>query len=553
MLVTTSHRSRVFIGALLIAGLFLLLRLPGLHLPYHQDEWKNVASAETMEGAGRFFAHPPFMQMIFVAWHNIFGIEGFRLLPLLFSAGAGVLLYLVVAGRAGRHAALWAVGLFALCAYNIHGSLSPDVDGAILPFFFLLALYAHDKRWRTLFVSALLAGLLIKLSFILVIGVFILEYIWQSRASLTWKKSAQGVAIIAGFGAVYIALLYFIQAIYPAFSIDFMLGHAQDSAGGLGRNWTQVIVQGAKALFFLSPILIAPILFVSREVLKKSRPFFLYSITGLIFYFVLFDFSRAALDKYLLFLIVPLAAITGMIFAEIFDGKKISSYKPVVIAGVILGLILVGLNFLPHSIVPLYPKTEWFSKVLHGEWNILNPFIGGNGPMGFYVSFLFIALAYIASVILGFVGLIKKGWRTHILVILFIIGVAYNLVFAEEFLFGKINGHAPEALNAAISYIAENDMIAQVLTYSDTGAGPLTLMGKYAGRIYATPDAEENYRQKFKEFRGHYMVIDIPHLAESGFYGRFFAACDVLFETRSGRTSGKVYDCAKAKEIIDTI
>ena len=244
-------------------------------------------------------------------------------------------------------------------------------------------------------------GFLIKLNFILVIGVIGIEYIWSNWRYVNYKKSIQGMGIAVGFGAVYVVSLYLIQALYPAFSIASMLSHANESSGGQGRNWVQIIVQGAKALYFISPLLvITPLLVMSRDIFNKARPFFLYLLAGFLFYFVAFDFSRAALDKYLLFMIVPFCVITGMGLAELFKHSPHRKYISPLCLGAVAALILIGLNFLPHSVIALYPKTEWFSKVFQGEWNILNPFIGGNGPMGFYVSFLFIAFSFIVSVIL---------------------------------------------------------------------------------------------------------------------------------------------------------
>ncbi|HEY9480942.1 MAG TPA: hypothetical protein VIR98_01765, partial [Candidatus Paceibacterota bacterium] len=64
--------------SVVIAGVILLaLRLPGIHLPYHQDEWKNVVNAENMVTAGGFFAHPPLMQVWFVAGQNVVGADYF--------------------------------------------------------------------------------------------------------------------------------------------------------------------------------------------------------------------------------------------------------------------------------------------------------------------------------------------------------------------------------------------------------------------------------------------------------------------------------------------
>ncbi len=542
---------------------FFALRLPGVHLPYHQDEWKNVSASATVQSAGQFFAHPPFMQMFFVADYKIFGPDYFRLLPLLFSCAAGILLYYVVKRRAGERAAWWAAGLFVVCFYNIIGSLQTDVDGSILPFFFLLAVWVYDRhaaeavpqarrRWLAALVLVLLAGLLIKLSFILVVGALIIDHLWIYRRDAVVKRITLAAGGSLGFGVIYIAALYLIQALYPAFDIHFMIGHANQFAGAGGRNWTQIFVQGVKALYYLSPLLVVPLIFVSKEIIRKTRVFGLYLVLGFVFYFILFDFSQAALDKYLAFAIVPLVVIAGVILREVFVGSETIPKKSIA-GGVIISAILVALNFVHQIVAALYPKSEWFGRVLHGHWNVLTPLTGGSGPLGFYVSFLFIAVSFIVATALAITGIFKKTWRTPITISILCIGLAYNAVFAEELLFGHINGDAPQVLSETISYIAAHPEIKQVLTYNDTGSGPLSALGVYAGRIYAVPAYEDTYRQKFKEFTGQYMVIDIPHIYEGGFYGKFFAGCTTLFEAVSGKITGRVYECSAVRSKIDSL
>ena len=546
---------------IVIGAIFLALRLPGISLPFHQDEWKNVSASATAEGAGHFFAHPPLMQMIFVADYKLFGQGGFRALPLLFSIGAGVLLYAVVSRRAGKRAAAWATGLFALCFYNVFGSLQADVDGAILPFFFLLAVYFYDKwamgsgkKWFGLFALALLAGFLIKLSFIIVIGAFIVDHLWTHRRERLGRHTAIAAAWTAGFGLAYVAILYLIQAAYPAFSISFMLGHADQYAGTAGRNWMQILVQVAKAVYYLSPLLLVPMLFMSREALRRMRVFAAYLALGLAFYLVIFDFSQGALDKYLMFAIVPLSALAGTILSAAFrmpgqkEGEDAARNFPAgaIVAGLLLAVALVSLNFLPQSVAALYPKTEWFSRVLHGQWNVLTPLTGGSGPVGFYVSFLFIAASYISSIAIGVAALVKKQWKVGALVMIIISGISYNLIFAEELMFGRLNGSSAYVMSRSVAFIAKDADISKVLTYNDIGNMELSAIGKYSGRFYAAPGFEEGHKERFAGNR-YYMVIDIPHLYESGFYGSYFSQCSPIFGAFSGHITGKVYDCQNAK------
>lgn len=556
-----SNRSKqvLIIAALVVA--FFALRLPGIHIPYYQDEWKNVSAASTVAGAGSFFAHPPFMQMLFVLAYDIFGTNDFRSFPLVFALATAILIYFVVRDRYGKMAAIWSVALFCVSYYSILGSLMPDMDGSVLPFLFLLSVFAYDKmnaslgidrwRWFILLVLALLAGFLVKLAFILVVATIVIHYLLRQNKQTFWKSFLIAAGYSAAFGIVYVGLLYLIQAIYPAFSISFMLGHANQFADAGGRVWTQIFVQGLKSLYYLSPIMLVPIIFIDRETFKKTRLMWIYLAVSFLFYYVIFDFSKAVLDKYTMFAIVPIAVITGLILSKILE-KRTPAFKWAILAGVAISVLLVALNFVPQAVVGLYPKTAWFSRVLHGHWNVLTPLNGGSGPMGFYVSFLFIAASYIVSIGVAAVGFFRKQWRAPAAIILVVIGIAYNLVFAEEYFFGGINGSATIVLNDAVSFIAKTDSIKQVLTYNDIGAGPLSLMGKYAGRIYATPESESSYRAKFIAFDGDYLVVDMPILYD-GFYSRFFAQCKVLYESDSKDVSGIVYQCPHDAKTVNSL
>ena len=130
---------------------------------------------------------------------------------------------------------------------------------------------------------------------------------------------------------------------------------------------------------------------------------------------------------------------------------------------------------------------------------------------------------------------------------LIIIGLSYNLVFAEEFLFGKINGSAPKALREAVSFIGNSPQIKNVLTYNDTGNYELSKIHKYAGRIYATPQSEDGYRKRFAEHiansGGYFLVVDIPRLSPKSFYGEFFAKCKIEFQSSDRKIEAKVYSC----------
>ena len=66
------------------------------------------------------------------------------------------------------------------------------------------------------------------------------------------------------------------------------------------------------------------------------------------------------------------------------------------------------------------------------KWNFVYPFSGGSGPLGFYVSFLFIAGSFIAATFFAGLGWWQKKRRAGCLAIILMIGLSYNMVLAEE-------------------------------------------------------------------------------------------------------------------------
>ncbi|HEY9481173.1 MAG TPA: hypothetical protein VIR98_03010, partial [Candidatus Paceibacterota bacterium] len=351
---------------------------------------------------------------------------------------------------------------------------------------------------------------------------------------------AAGFAIFSVFGLAAFAWLN------PYFDIHFMLSHAAGSVGD-SRNWGQVMFQLLKAVFYLSPLLFASLVFVRREDWIRLRPFALYLGFGFLFYIVLFDFSQAALDKYLMFAIVPLCALAGTALANVFKEQALFRPGKVVSLCALCVAALVSVEFLHQTAVPLYPKTEWFGRVMHLQWNVLTPFNGGNGPIGLYVSFLFIALSFVMSFGAAALGYFRKEWRPVAAALLITVGLVYNGVFAEELFFGKIHGSVAAATWAATEFIGASPDIRQVMTFNDTGAYELSKLGKYAGRFYAAPQFEDGHRVKFSEFSatgGSYLVVEFPLLYD-GFYKEYFSKCARIFESVQKDVTAHVYSCAK--------
>ena len=131
------------------------------------------------------------------------------------------------------------------------------------------------------------------------------------------------------------------------------------------------------------------------------------------------------------------------------------------------------------------------------------------------------------------------------MVFILVVGFSYNLVFAEEFAFGLINGNLSKVLHQSIAFSGSWKEIKSVITYNDIGAYELSKIGKYAGRFYATPQFVEGHRKLFAEHNkisGYYLITEMPLLFD-GFYKDFFSKCETVFKTQDGKIEAKVYNC----------
>ncbi len=545
-----TSKKRFHIELVALAIFFLLIRLPGLTLPYHQDEWKTAHAVETRSTA---IAHPPLTQLSYSVAEKAVGVDNLRILPLIFSSLSLFLLAYIVRHYVGNKAALFAVFLYSISFYSVLASHMIDTDGALLPFFFLLSLVCYERwrqaegerRWYWLigFGASLLAGCMVKLSFVIVLGAFLCEYVLTVRSQFRRQELLKIIFVTISFAVSFLLILFVAPLLFPAFSLGAMLAHALSYIHLSGRNTTQVIVQAIKALEYLSPLLLIPLLLGTRAQFRVLRIFLIYLILGALFYFVLFDFSRGALDKYLMFSIIPLAAISGSILASLTPLSR--NIKSTLLAGTLFSLAVFALNFFHQTVLPLYPKQEWFARVFHGDWDMLIPFTGGSGPIGFYVSFLFIAVVFLLSLFLALTARLRIFSVSSVVIILLILGVAYNAVFIEEYQWGNINGSPARVLRQTLLVVQSRSDISSVITYNDTGAHELSRMGKYANRFYAVPEYESVHKTRFSEFDGHFLIVDIPRIYGGSYYESFFRSCTVVFRTQSGHIMGTVYDCPK--------
>lgn len=552
---------KALISSLAVILVLVIVRFFGVDLPYHQDEYKAAMAVVSDTQAGGI-KHPPLNEATYILGDAIFGNDDLRFVPLFFFIASLPLLYILVRREFGERAAWWSLMLFSSSFYSVLASLMVDVDGAVMPLAAILLFLSYfewrrssDPRrrmwWGIGFSVVAVVGLLLKFTFGLAIAAVAADFLISRWRALSLKEIGRYLALFAGILAFVALLVWAIRYIVPSFDIVYIFEDwGKRFFSGNPRQWLQVLIQTAKAAMYLSPVLVLAPLFGNRGSLIKTRLFWIFMAGGLVFYLALFDFSQATIDRYLQFLILPLSAIGGLALSQLPWKEFLSTRgaKLVLLGSVLAAAALFLINFLPHDVFGLHPKTEWLSRVAGFRWDFLFPFTGGSGPLGFYVSFLFIALSFIVSAIISALALLKKPWKTGLAIVFLAIAVAYNGVMAEEFIFGKLNGSS-RVLYPALGYIEGNGSISSVVTYNDIGTYELSAMGKHKQRLYIAPQFEEGNRETLNLFKGHYLIVDIPRINPESFQGKYFESCDILFERSSGKISSRVYDCGGAPDV----
>ncbi len=542
-----------------IALIFIFIRLPGTSSPLHQDEYKWPEIANPSIVSETEVPHPPLSQFIYRVGGEIVGFNtNFRFVPLFFGTVNLVLLYYLLKILFGKKEAFIGICIWTFSYFSVLASLMVDTDGEIMPFFFLVALISYFKLlnteggrkyiWLGVLLLSCILGFFIKVSFLLAIVAIVCDYLWNKKHLLTKKQLlvyvSYGTVSILGLGG----LLYLAQYIFPFFDLGKAVIYWEHFAT-LDRGWFQTGIQMVKALFFVSPFLVLVPFLGSRNSLNKVRVFVFFVLFSLVFYVVLFDFSIGALDRYMQLLILPLTVITTSVISKIFHGDD-RRFLEFFYLGLIVSVVLVLLQSTNHFVPPLHPKADWINRVLSFRWNFVYPFSGGSGPLGFYVSFLFMGLSWIITFVAVLFAKVKTDYKKLVIVFLIPLGFVYNAVFTEEYLFGYWNGSAPKLLNGAVEYIKNNREIEMVTVYNDNGGNEIKEIGKYRKRLYVDPKFDINEKVKtLNTYKEHYFVLDIPKIDPTSVYQKYFDSCKVVYSEKDKKMSATVYDCRNIKDI----
>ena len=532
--------------------LFLATRLGGAGLPLHQDEykWPIVVNPANI---GSTIPHPPLGQFIYRTAGSMIGFNThFRFVPVFFGLLNLLLLYYLMRFLFGRKEALIASFIWIFSYFSVLASLMVDTDGEIMPFFFLLALIGYFKikkttgkekyKWLILLGLACILGFLVKVSFLLAIFAIIADFIWSKKNDISKKDILRYIVRLGFFLGLLTVLLVFSVKFFPFFKLEESISYwGRFLIDFSSRSWFQTVIQCIKALLYSSPFLVLVPLLDLKGIFYKAKLFIFFLLFSIVFYVILFDFSAGALDRYLQLLVLPLTVLTTLVIAQIVRTKDRRT-KEFFLFGLIIGLILILLQSLPHYVPSLHPKSEWITRIASLKWNFVYPFSGGSGPLGFYVSFLVIGFSWIISLVAVVFAMIKPQYKKLVLIFLLPLGLVYNGLFVEEYLVGHWNGHAQFLLYPAVEYIKNNPDIDKIITFNDNGGHEIRGIGKYGRRLYIDPKfpGQIDYMNQNKAY---YFVLDVPRIDQRSVYRKYFDTCKVLYTEVDKKMSATVYDC----------
>lgn len=558
----------IFWGLLiLIFAVFLAFRLPLANFIYHQDEYKLAEVTNPFFGLQGQSVQPPLSELALHYFGAAFGYQNLRWLILFFSVLCFFLVFKIAEEHYGKKSAFFAAALFAILPYSIIASIQIDIDGAILPFWILLAVWSFTKIdffrlkqekksifWLMIFSISLIGGLLSKLSFVLILPALAIYFLNHYREKINRRTLYLFAGLVVSIVIVLVAILFLISLFYHSLSPMRFISHAESFSlfNFGGRDYFQVLYLTAKAILLLSPFFLLFLCWRKKD-FSRYQIWLWYAIFALIFYLVLFDFSRRTIDRYLMFLILPLVFVGGDIISRWLDSSWLKSYWAKIIGLVsFLSLAEIGFSILKRSpkVLPLIPKDAYLAQLKHLDFSFLLPFSSGSGPIGFYMSAKFIFIFWLICLVALVTSYIWKKQRNLLIMIflaaIFVYALALNLELASGWFFGSPN----KITKNLVERVLQDKNIPKVITYNDTGTYELSLAGKYQGRFYVHPEFYKTNQQKFKDYKGDFLVIDFPKINEDSVYWQYFKTCTQDYKTTDGLIDGYIFDCQKGDRAL---
>jgi hypothetical protein len=142
--------------------------------------------------------------------------------------------------------------------------------------------------------------------------------------------------------------------------------------------------------------------------------------------------------------------------------------------------------------------------------------------------------------------IIFKKQKELFLAVFIIVGLGYNILFSNEYLFGSLYGSVDKVAKETIEYVNLSDSVEHVITYNDIGAYYLRLSGKYYSRFYTAP--KRDYTPKIESYRGQYLIVDFPSIDKGGRYWPLIERCPLLKKFQDKKVESYIFDCSNLKK-----
>ncbi|TAL58516.1 MAG: glycosyltransferase family 39 protein [Nanoarchaeota archaeon] len=529
---------------------FVIVRLPSFWLGLAEDE--QVWTLSSMVPNGFQYAvieHPPLTTFLY----SLVGFSGnwrlLHIIPLIFSVGIFIFAVLLARKYYGKTAAIWTAAIMTVSTWAILAAAQVDMDGSVVPFWGIASLYfflegLEKKSVKNYVLSGIFLGIgfWAKTSLILFLGSFFLYTLWL----IFIEKKAYRQFISSGL--VYLISLG-IYALFPLYSFithDPLYAITQQHASEyfnnfFSQNLLSVFSIMVQAIVLMSPLLLFLFLYSLIKPGKKDVIFFIVPIVYVFFYLFIATPSFRPFERYWM-PAIPFMAILG--------GKTISNWnlkKPdyiKIIAGsvVILAIFTLLSLFLRPELFPVHPKELYISKVLSLQWNFLFPFHGASGPLGFFIPFWAIPVAFVVCAFCLFMIWKNKLFKPAAIIFLSV-AIGINLFMDSEFLLSTTTPNINSVQSQVTSYALSHDLKKPIYIYEGTAHYFLNHTDVSVTEFNAV---DRDNKPLFDEIKngGTVLVVDFPSATRDSAMWQTLMTCKTDYKViEKGHDIGYVFTC----------
>lgn len=571
----------------------ILVKLSAINTALYDDESNYAFAAANAYSIGFSPSHYSGLlaQWAFAPLIQLFGVHIFllRLIPLLFSTFTIILTFILARRLYSEKAAFIASLIMITAFWHNLASLQVDVEGSILTFFYVLAIWAYinlqekylkpetnspiskiqpDKQppWFDLNISptwknfklkdyiskehilltlALIAIPQVKNNGIFIFPVLFLISTYQSRKLLQTIKELFAPFSLAVLGNIFIlGISYLLDPEY----IGMLFTHGGSRvAPGISLLAIMMI------LFWATPYLLSflglSLLDKKTRTQKHASTFFIWAFTILIF--VVCFVSTGDYSRYAMNIIPAISILAGLYLSKISWDKKAITYTSVI--ALVYLVIIYLINFLPRDMTPRVME-EYVTHLSSGNLFFLFSYTSPSGPifgitMASFILTLATAMILFLMIILPNNKLFKISNKKHLILTLFAITIAFNIFLVSEFLFHPTSPDISEGIHEMENYVLENQLPYPIYSNNAGSSFMLDHQNEISNLTSGLPDFEldanvTEAKNILEKKGGTAIVLNWPPLPDYSPLWEIIESCEKLETfTSDNYEVGWVYSC----------